>query len=205
MIKEKLFDSVFHSQSVFRLALDAMARPGKLVPLEAIPILPPAPLSMELASLAFSLINRDVSFCTLGFDDTVDQYLLANTASRLSEVNSADFILCNGLPSPEVVKCAKTGVLTYPETSASIYAQVEHIGSTSFPGAIQLALSGPGIKQESSRWISKESKGFFEALSEVNHEFPLGIDVLLVSPDPAISGKSMVMGIPRTTQIRIIS
>jgi alpha-D-ribose 1-methylphosphonate 5-triphosphate synthase subunit PhnH len=205
MIKEKHYDPVFHSQAIFRSALDAIARPGNLSSLDTLPIDPPAGLTRGLASLAFTLINRDVSYCLVGFNPETEAYLNANTSSRTQALHQADFLLCDGYPSAEVVQCAKTGILTYPETSSSIYAQVSGIHAEPTPDALAVRFEGPGIPESVTRWFTQAPRSFFEALASVNSEFPLGIDVLLVHANPCDPGTFRVLGIPRTARITILS
>lgn len=203
MIKEKNYDPVFHAQSHFRSVLDSMARPGKLNPVESIDLEPVGGLRKSTASIAFALINRDVSFQVLGFPGEVIDYVKANRSAELEPTELADFIICNGFPTVDTVEAAKEGILTYPETSASIIAQIPEVSDEPFEGALKVILSGPGNAEEKVVYMKDGQADFFRALSEKNSEFPLGIDMIFTTASVLSPSLEQVLCIPRSSMIRV--
>lgn len=203
MIKEKNYDTVFHSQEHFRSVLDSMARPGKLNPITDIEIHPVEGLRKSTASVAFALINRDVSFQILGFTGEVVDYIKANRNTDLAPTEQADFIITLGYPEPESVEQSKEGILTYPETSASFICQIPEVNDEPMEGSLKVTLKGPGIPEEKTLFFKDADPRFFEALSLKNEEFPLGVDVIFTTFSAKQPGVEQVLCIPRSTQIKI--
>lgn len=203
MIKEKYYDQVFHSQSHFRSVLDSMARPGKLNPVELIDINPVEGLRKSTACIAFALINRDVSFQVLGFTGNVIDYIKANRNTELAPTEEADFIITDGYPLPETVEAAKEGILTYPETSASILAQIPGVSDTEINDSLKITLSGPGIATEKVVYFCGGKPEFFEALSFKNSEFPLGVDMIFTTYTAGNPVDEKILCIPRSSRIKI--
>lgn len=203
MIKEKHYDPVFHSQSHFRSILDSMARPGKLNPIERVDIYPIADFRKSTASVVFALVNRDVSFQVLGFSGDVIDYIKANRNSELVSTEQADFIVHHGFPNPATVEAAKEGILTYPETSATIIAQISEVAEHPFEGALKVVLSGPGNAEDKAVYFKDANPDFFEALSAKNSEFPLGIDIIFTTAAIDAPEIEQVLCIPRSSKIRV--
>ena len=56
---------MFTSQQFFRLLLEAMAHPGRIVALPKLEIDPPEGLSRPIAGLAFTLLDQETTFAVL--------------------------------------------------------------------------------------------------------------------------------------------
>jgi len=191
MHRETIYDPVFDSQQHFRLLLDAMARPGKIVTLPQMPLAPPPGLSRTAALTGFALLDADASFCVQDGDAAVVRYLEGNTSSRPEDVGNADFVFAGGLMSPGFVGAMKKGSLSYPDEGATLVLDVERLAQdaerlvqdverSAYEGAgLAVTVSGPGVAGKRTFFAGGLNSSLLEALQECNAEFPLGIDLIL--------------------------
>jgi alpha-D-ribose 1-methylphosphonate 5-triphosphate synthase subunit PhnH len=196
MHKEILYDDVFDAQQHYRLLLDCMARPGKINVMPEMELTAPAGIHAAGALVGFALLNADVSYYVEGAGAyEVGRYLLVNTAARPVEAGGADYIFVDGSSPVELLRQLKVGTLSYPEEGATVVAAVEGLADSAEGLALQL--SGPGVQGERILYVRGLERVFFEVLTDINSEFPLGIDVILTDKDRRVAC------IPRSTKIRI--
>lgn len=201
-VREQNYNEVFDAQAHFRSLLDSMARPGKINVFPKSEIDPPREFSVAAAYLAFALLNRDVSYYCAYDTVEIEEYLRINTSCLAAELKSADFLFVKSEESPDVVRLAKPGLLTYPETGATFVVDVARVWDHERPSALGLRLSGPGIDGERSIWVQGWQAAWVEELTEKNEEFPLGVDTILVFENEA--GEPSVCAMPRSTKITLI-
>src|SRR5699024_3659619 len=124
---KKMFDYVLDTQIIFRKLVDCMSRPGtvgllqnQVSKLKQIPV-----FYRPLAGIAFTLVDREVSFHVVGepskeLEDLIQSYTLA----QVKDVDQADYIFITSQASKEniehAIRQAKTGTLRSPEHSAPI-------------------------------------------------------------------------------------
>jgi alpha-D-ribose 1-methylphosphonate 5-triphosphate synthase subunit PhnH len=196
MHKEILYDDVFDAQQHYRLLLDCMARPGKINVTPEMELTAPAGLHAAGALVGFALLNADVSYYVEGAGAyEIGRYLLVNTAARPVEAGEADYVFVEGSSPAELLRQLKVGTLPYPEEGATVVAAVDGLANEGEGLALQL--SGPGVPGERILYVSKLERVFFEVLTDINGEFPLGIDVILTDKDRRVAC------IPRSTRVRI--
>lgn len=199
LVREVNYSEVFDAQAHFRCLLDAMARPGKRVVFPPADIAPPERLGLGAAYICLALLNRDATHYFSRGSSEVEQYLRVNVGSAPAELETADFIVVDGDEDPELLSLAKIGILTYPETSASLIVQVDEASEQELIGALHLRLTGPGVKGAREVWIRGWRSSWIDALIEKNAEFPLGIDTYLSFADEA--GRPCVCCLPRSTKL----
>ena len=186
------FDFVFESQQIFRLLLDAMARPGKINRLPR-PLPAPAGISGYTAAVAFTLLDGEVTFAALGADQAAwSSYLISNIRAVPAGVEHADFIIAPGERANAEVGGARRGTLLFPERGATVLFTVETIADDS-PAA--LVLSGPGIRGTAGLTVAGIAPANLELLAGANSEYPLGIDAIFIGRDGALAC------LPRSTKI----
>ncbi|WP_456277348.1 phosphonate C-P lyase system protein PhnH [Bacillus sp. AK128] len=200
-VNNETFDFIHGTQQIFRLLVDSMARPGKIVSIQESTryIDENTGLSKELIALAYTLLDREVSFHLVGDEKgKTAQYLEWSTFSTTEAVQTADYIfipysLSEGdlLDLMNEVKC---GTLTDPHNSATLIFHVKEVSSFG-PHGKKLVMSGPGIKENSSCYIEGLPSNFIKVRKKINKEFPIGIDLIIVS-----SNGDMI-AIPRTTKL----
>jgi alpha-D-ribose 1-methylphosphonate 5-triphosphate synthase subunit PhnH len=181
MHRETQYDETLHSQSDFRVLLDSMARPGQLRRFEERSIQPPAGLHRGSATLALALLDSEVSYHCAGFDADASEYIRLSTASVPAAAAEADFLFLAHGDLAETLAAAKTGLPTYPEFGATAVIQLERLSAEPFSNATALHLKGPGVDGQVSLFVAGLSAVMLGALKELNHEFPLGVDVILCS------------------------
>ena len=182
MRRETIYDEVFDAQQHFRLILDSMARPGKINVIPKMAVEPPAGINQASALAAFALLNTDVTFYAEGEGSSeIEGYIALNTTASPASVGDADFIFVDGMYEAGIVFDAKTGILPYPENSATFILSVTVISASD--GDLKLTLKGPGIETTTEVYINGVNPEIFKAVREQNLEFPLGIDLIITDKE----------------------
>ncbi|MBU0726806.1 MAG: phosphonate C-P lyase system protein PhnH [Alphaproteobacteria bacterium] len=186
-----LADPTLDSQRLFRAALEALSRPGRIVTLpDTLPDGPPAPLMPATAALALALFDYEtpVWLDEVANTPAVCDWLRFHCGCPLvTDKAAADFaIIAGALPD---LSDFPVGSDAFPDRSATLLVQVAGLEAGG-----DLRLSGPGIDGD----ISITIKGLPDTLPtlwEANQSlFPCGLDLLLTAG-------SMLLGLPRTTRI----
>ncbi|MBI1206365.1 MAG: phosphonate C-P lyase system protein PhnH [Azospirillum sp.] len=182
---------VLDSQRVFRAVLRAMSRPG--VPV-ALPVLPPAPLPLTPATVALCLTLAD-------FETPLWLDRAATTPAALAHLRfhcgcpivtdpaAALFAVIGDGSTVPPLNAFAPGEPDYPDRSATLVVQVAGFGT-----GPRRMLHGPGIETSQALAVSGLSDGFWAAWRDNTARYPLGVDVVLASPDALV-------GLPRTVQI----
>lgn len=180
-------DPQLDSQRVFRQLLQAMGRPGQIMPIDRLPEAP-QPLSGAAAALALTLFDLDTPvWLSQELHGTAGDYLTFHTGAPLAmEIGAASFVLvADGSALPDLSRVA-LGDAEYPEQSATLIVQV---------GSLRVApgrrLRGPGILGHVDISVEELAEEFWQALQANQKLFPLGFDAVLVAGDT-------VLGLPRT-------
>jgi alpha-D-ribose 1-methylphosphonate 5-triphosphate synthase subunit PhnH len=192
--KKHNFDPVFDSQQVFRLLLEAMSNPTKVVNIKeyADKLYGGNPVFL---ALAMTLLDNETGFYTCG-DLALQEDITALTLARNEQIGCADFIFVgDSLPdAPQsclksVIENAKCGALADPHLSATVIIQNE--GEHDIP----LTLHGPGID---GHIVVRTTHTVTEALTARDaqyYEYPQGIDLIFVA------GEGDLFAIPRLTRL----
>jgi alpha-D-ribose 1-methylphosphonate 5-triphosphate synthase subunit PhnH len=185
------YDPVMDSQRTFRVILEAMARPGKVL---SLPVLPEAPAPLYTSTTAVCLTLFDL-----------DTPVWLDEAARAPQVAEHLRFHC-GCPFVEERNCAAFGLIAaggyvppldsfalgdplYPESSTTVIIQ-----TASLDNAGGVKLTGPGIETEATVNATGLCGSFWPAFRANRDLFPQGVDVLLVSP-------FAVCGLPRTVVV----
>ncbi len=177
------FDPVYSSQRLFRQLLDCMARPGKIAELRGFEGGPRD--FLYVGALALTLLDGETTFAAPepGWEEFVS-FCKFYTGSRLVAPEQADFVFISGVqPVPELRQVCR-GNLLFPDQGATVICCVNAI----YPGAFQpagegivLRLRGPGVPGEQELTVAGLARENLACLEELNSEFPLGVDTILVS------------------------
>jgi alpha-D-ribose 1-methylphosphonate 5-triphosphate synthase subunit PhnH len=167
-------------QALFRLILDATARPGQC-----------ADLSPHLGG-AHATLGVLATFC----DNT---QTLADLTGNLTDsdwrfldvarapAEQAAFILAHGSALPAFQP--RLGTLDAPEGGATLIVKVAGL-----TGGTALALTGPGIKDTTNLHVTGLAPGWLAARARWCADFPMGCDMVLAD-------ETRVAILPRTTKI----
>nr|WP_321457642.1 phosphonate C-P lyase system protein PhnH [uncultured Cohaesibacter sp.] len=191
-----LTDPVFQSQSIFRTIMNAMARPGLIMPLvcDAQPVRPMLPLT---AGVLATLADADTPIWLDGDfakSEHLSDWLTFHVGAPFAaEPASAAFaVIAGGKDMPSLDQFAQ-GLQEYPDRSATLIIQVDHLSNKA-----EWELFGPGIKGHHHLSVSSLSPLFLTQW-QANHElFPRGVDVIFVAPEA-------ITCLPRTTTISLMN
>jgi alpha-D-ribose 1-methylphosphonate 5-triphosphate synthase subunit PhnH len=192
MLAPGFADPVHDAQAAFRAVMDALARPGRIRPLDA-GLTPPAPLTPELAAVALALTDADTPVwldATLADAPEVAAYLRFHTGAPLTDdpARAAFALVREPARCPALGRFAP-GTPAYPDTSTTLILALDAI--TSGAG---LHLTGPGIAGSARMALTPLPAGFVGQLAENRADFPLGVDLILTAP-------GQVAGLPRSTVV----
>jgi alpha-D-ribose 1-methylphosphonate 5-triphosphate synthase subunit PhnH len=180
-------DPQLDAQRVFRQLLQAMARPGQIVPIDRLPEAP-KPLSGGAAALSLTLFDLDTPiWLDEAFRTVAGDYLAFHTGAPVTQdIGEAAFVLvADGRHLPDLTKVA-LGDPEYPERAATIIVQVEQMRIDAGH-----RLRGPGILGHVDISVDGLTPKFWTELRKNHRRFPLGFDAVLVAGD-------MVLAMPRT-------
>lgn len=184
-------EPVFHAQSVFRMLMDGMARPGTVNAI--IPeVEPPAPLGMAAGALALTLCDHDTPvWMTQGLaKSALGEWLRFHTGAPLTrEKAEARFAFAEANAPLSSFGLFSTGTQEYPDRSTTLILEVAALDK-----GRALTLTGPGIKDRATIAPLGLPETFLRQWTENRSLFPRGIDLVLTS------GRQMLC-LPRTCQI----
>ena len=184
-------EPVFHAQSVFKLMMDAMARPGTIQTV-APDALPPAPLGVASGAIALTLCDHDTPvWLSSGLaKSAVPQWLGFYTGAPVTpEKAEARFAFVEAGTSLSSFGLFAAGTQEYPDRSTTVVIELADI-----EGGRKLALMGPGIKTVTDIAPLGLPDTFLRLWTENRALFPRGIDIVLTSG-------SRFVCLPRTTKI----
>jgi alpha-D-ribose 1-methylphosphonate 5-triphosphate synthase subunit PhnH len=186
-------DPVFNAQTVFRAVMDAMARPGSVLPLPAL-ARPPAPLWATAGAIALALCDNDTPLWldpALQASVAVKSWLgfHAGTPSANTPAD-AHFALIASPAGMMALDGFSQGTQDYPDRSTTLILQISDLTS-----GTPLLLEGPGIETSATFAPARMPRHFVEQWKQNNQRFPRGVDIILATPDG-------VACLPRTTRIK---
>ncbi|HEX2146683.1 MAG TPA: phosphonate C-P lyase system protein PhnH [Pseudorhizobium sp.] len=182
---------VFDAQSVFRLLMDGMSRPGTIQNM-SIEIDQPPPLGRAAAAVALTLCDGDTTFWLhADFRKTpVAEWISFHTGASLSaEKAQATFAFMRASAGICSFDLFASVTQEYPDRSATIVIEVAAIGE-----GRPLTLSGPGIRDQVTIQVDGLPELFDDVWQANRALFPRGVDVIL-------SAGQHLLCLPRTTNI----
>lgn len=184
-------DPVFQSQSVFRALMDAMARPGTIMPLGA-SATPPAPLGTGAGAVALTLCDdgTPVWLTNALVQSSVPAWLSFHTGAPVTEIKpEARFVFIEAGGIVPGFDQFALGTQEYPDRSATLVIEI-----ASLTGGPEFVARGPGIKDETTISPKGLPDIFLTLWTENRGLFPRGVDLILVA------GMD-VLCLPRTTKL----
>ncbi len=185
-------DPVLDAQTVFRAVMDALARPGTIRALAG-RLMPPSPLTPELAALVLTLADHDTPVwldSALAASGEVRAWLAFETGAPVVDTPvTADFALILDLATATPLSAFAFGTDEYPDRSTTLIAAVPALS-----GGEPLTIRGPGIDGSAAIAPQGLPPDFAAQWAANRAAFPRGVDLLLAAEDA-------VMGLPRTSRI----
>lgn len=198
-LKEHRFDPVRDSQQIFRELMMALAFPGtprQLQPLDM--AVTPTEVQYGLQPL-LTLLDLETAFYVHANDpgrqQTVTDYLSINTNSRPEPWPQADFILCLEPTLNGRFAELKKGGLSKPNDGATVFYLVEEICADPNGAGALLTLEGPGVRGRRDIRVMGLSPAEIDQWALYRREYPMGIDIYLISRDGSL------IGIPRSVEV----
>lgn len=185
-------EPVFHAQSVFKMMMDAMARPGTIQTV-APDVAPPAPLGVAAGAIALTLCDHDtpVWLSTGLAKSAVPGWLGFHAGAPVSDDRlEARFAFAEAGTMLSSFGQFFVGTQEYPDRSTTLVLEIDDVDD----GAEELALSGPGIRDVTMVSPKGLPENFLRLWNENRAQFPRGVDLVLTSG-------SRFVCLPRTTKI----
>jgi len=191
LTKKHSFDIVFDSQKIFRLILDAVSNPTRVVHIKdsADKLFGSCP---EFLAVAMTVLDNETSFEVLG-DVLLSDEIVSLTHARREKTDSAEFLfVCDPADLKDIIKTLKCGTLSDPHKSATVV--IRNNGAST----CRLTLSGPGIDGKTAIQTTQTVKEAIELRDAQNYEYPQGIDLIFVS------NNGELFAIPRLTRMEVV-
>ncbi|THB76898.1 MAG: phosphonate C-P lyase system protein PhnH [Desulfobulbaceae bacterium] len=198
--KDDIFDNVHSCQKIFKALVMALAYPGTTQHLDTLDLVPIATDCCFALQPLIALLDLETSHHVFSADtklkQDIEQYLEINSSSSICQPEDADFILCLDATARPFYHQLRRGTLSSPQLGTTMVYQVD-----SFNNPVQgidsatFTLAGPGIKTPltiTATGIDREEPALWH---DSRQDYPLGIDLYLVSKTGEI------MGIPRSVKI----
>ncbi len=175
---------VMDAQAVFRIVMDAMARPARIVPLNPT-VAPPEPLTPAAAAIACTLFDADADFwldTRLASHGAVADWLVFHTGARsVAKPADAAFALIAEIASMPSLDRFPQGTQEYPDRSITLVMQVP-----SLTGGVEMTFQGPGINGRAGIAPQGLPAGFADQWRANRGRFPRGVDVILADADSIV-------------------
>lgn len=183
---------VFDAQSTFRSIMDAMARPGTVLPLAPL-AMPPAPLTASGAAVLLTLCDQDTPVWLdpqIAETGAARDWIAFHTGAPVTTnpVEAHFALVCRPADLIALENFAP-GSQDYPDRSTTLILQVDALDS-----GRRLVLEGPGIESSATLAPSVLPRHFPEQWGQNNRRFPRGIDVIFAA-------EGGIACLPRTTRI----
>jgi len=113
------------SQQVFRAVMNAMARPGDVIGIDA-GFAPPAPMNAAAAAVLLTLADFETTVWADTYSPDAAQFLRFHTGARLiDDPTAATFALLTDPQAAPALETFAQGTPDYPDRSATLIIQVE--------------------------------------------------------------------------------
>ena len=183
--KKHSFDPVFDSRNVFRLILEAMSNPARIVNIKEYgdKLFGGDPLFL---AVALTLLDNEVSFNTCENLPLADE-IASLTLAKKANVETADFVFVREAEDiRKVTGSVKTGTPEDPHKSASVF--IRNDGENSY----RLTFFGPGVNGRKTTGVTQTVKDAIALRDARDCEYPQGIDLIF------ISGAGDMFAVPRS-------
>ena len=190
LTKKHSFSTVFDSQKVFRLILEAMSNPTRVVDIKdyADKLYGDYP---ALLAVAMTLLDNEVNYHVCG-STSLKAEIASLALAKAGNIEVSDFtFVCNTNCIEYAIEKAKYGTLTDPHKSATVI--VENNGEP----FCRSKFSGPGINGRTECHVTKTVNEAIAIRDAQCYEYPQGIDMLFISS----SGE--LFAIPRLTRMEV--
>ncbi len=192
------------SQAVFRVLLDSLARPGRVLALPA-PVAGGGPdggpaagdgrgVGPGIVPLALAVIGSKVA---VAGSPSWQARICRATGASPAGLAEASLVAIYGPADPQAVSLLRRGSAAAPEDGAKVGLACAAL-TEGGPGETTIELSGPGVPGRARLGVDGVRRDVFDALRAANAMFPAGVDVWLVDE------RGRVAGLPRSTRQAVV-
>ncbi len=185
--KKHSFDEVYDGQAVYRLVLEAVSNPTKIVNIHqyAAKLFGANP---DFLALAITLLDSEVSFYA-NDNLKLSRDITLLTLASIESPEAADYIFIEDKEYiQDLIGIAKCGTLANPHKSATLIIQNEDLADC------DLVFVGPGIDGSQQVSVSETVMTALRLRDKQHYEYPQGIDLFFVSENGDF------FAVPRTTR-----
>ena len=186
-------DPVLRAQEAFRVAMQALATPGTLIPYQS-ELLPPLPFNANAAALGLAMLDFETRFYlspALAQKTDIADFMGFHTgAKQVFEPKDADFAFLDLRVDALILNAFAQGSPEYPDRSTTLV-----LSCASLVADGTYLLSGPGIVSQTILPVAPLPTDFEAQWAQNRAAFPLGVDVLFV-------GQEGVIGLPRSIRLK---
>jgi alpha-D-ribose 1-methylphosphonate 5-triphosphate synthase subunit PhnH len=180
------------SQAVFRVLLESLSRPGRVLALPAVNAGPG--VGPGIVPLALAVIGSKVA--VTGSPSWQARICRATGASP-ADLAEASLVAIYGKADPQTIWLLRRGCAAAPEDGAKVGLACAVL-TQGGPGETTLELSGPGVPGRTRLGVDGVRRDVFDALRAANAMFPAGVDVWLVDE------RGQVAGLPRSARQAVV-
>lgn len=184
-------EPVFESQSVFRMLMDSMARPGSIRTVGT-DVGQPEQLGSAAGAIALTLCDHETPvWLSAGLaKSAVGEWVVFHTGAPITrEKAEARFAFVEAGAALASLGLFSAGSQEYPDRSTTLVIEIAALGEGQ-----PLTLTGPGIPHAATVRVAGLPDVFPRLWADNRALFPRGIDVILTA------GKNLLC-LPRTTRI----
>jgi alpha-D-ribose 1-methylphosphonate 5-triphosphate synthase subunit PhnH len=186
---------VFESQSVFRMLMEGMSRPGTIRTVET-DVGQPEPLGPAAGAIALTLCDHETPvWLSAGLaKSAVAEWIGFHTGAPMTrEKAESRFAFIEFGMAPSSFGLFSAGTQEYPDRSTTLVIEVAALGGTEGEGT-DLTLTGPGILHATTVRVTGLPEIFARLWADNRVLFPRGVDVVLTAGQ-------QILCLPRTTKI----
>ena len=197
-------DPVHGAQQTFRALLGAMSEPGRVhaLPDAAIAGLAPhevelrPPLGVALAATLLTLLDADTPVHLAGALATDDAraWLRFHTGARAQPHATTMTAALARDVAAALWDALDLGTDDAPQSSATLFVEVDALSEQPLDGAVALKLRGAGIETSRDLAVAGLSAAFWHWRAALRSELPRGVDLVLVCG-------ARLAAIPRSTRV----
>ncbi|GGB24689.1 carbon-phosphorus lyase [Tistrella bauzanensis] len=187
-------DPTADAQVTFRLVLDAMARPGRIMTVGAVPG-HDRPLSRAACSVMLALADHDTAVWLDRAAAPALPYLRFHTGATVAGTpDRAAFAVIGDATAMPALDRFALGSDAYPDRSTTLVIEVDGLSGGQDGRGVAWRLDGPGIDGSRLLRVTGLPVGFVVARAALAPLYPRGIDIILTCGDRLVA-------LPRTTRI----
>ena len=182
-------DSAREQQRAFRVVMEALSRPGRIIPFRS-GDQPPPGLTANAMAIAQALLDVEVIYhLSASLSTAADDVTFRTGSLRTFHEGEANFALLDLTTDPLELSVFAQGVPDYPDRSATLIVCCDNLEN-----GPELALSGPGIAGVEAMRVEGLPDDFPVQWRANAARSPLGVDLIFVSDNG-------VLGLPRSSRL----